>query len=133
MFKCLTSWVCIPALTLLGCYVKSGFIYYFFKLFIYYYFKLLLLFFILTFVFLIYFWPCLTACGILVPWPGIEPRPSALKAPIPNHCNPREFPGRGFKMKVGCILSFFLGISGGLVPEPPWISKSMDAQVSYIK
>ena len=31
-FKCLTSWVCIPALTLLGYYVKSGFIYYYFKL-----------------------------------------------------------------------------------------------------
>ena len=28
------------------------------------------------------------ACGILVPRPGIEPRPLAVKAPGPNHWNP---------------------------------------------
>ena len=25
------------------------------------------------------FWPCYIACGILVPWPGIEPTPPALE------------------------------------------------------
>ena len=32
------------------------------------------------------------AYRILVPWPGIEPGPSAVKAPSPNHWTAREFP-----------------------------------------
>ena len=32
-----------------------------------------------------FFWPHLTACGILVPWPGIKPRPPALGAWSLNH------------------------------------------------
>ena len=32
------------------------------------------------------------ACGILVPWPGIEPGPSAVKAQSPSHWSAREFP-----------------------------------------
>ena len=32
------------------------------------------------------FWLCRAACGMLVPWPGIEPTPSAVRAPSPNHC-----------------------------------------------
>ena len=39
-----------------------------------------------------FFWPCQAACGILVPRPGIEPGPSAVKAPCPNHWTTREFP-----------------------------------------
>ena len=31
------------------------------------------------------------ACGILVPQPGIEPAPLALKARSPNHWTAREF------------------------------------------
>ena len=31
------------------------------------------------------------ACGILVPWLGIEPRPSAVRAWHPNHWTTREF------------------------------------------
>ena len=30
---------------------------------------------IYIFLFVCFFWPCCAACGILVPWPGIEPRP----------------------------------------------------------
>ena len=26
------------------------------------------------------YWPCLAACGILVPWPGMEPMPFAVEA-----------------------------------------------------
>ena len=37
-----------------------------------------------------YFWPC--HCGILIPWPGIEPMPSAVKVQNPNHWTAREFP-----------------------------------------
>ena len=33
-----------------------------------------------------------TTCGILVPQPGIEPAPTAVKAPSPNHWTAREFP-----------------------------------------
>ena len=38
-----------------------------------------------------FFWLCDTACRILVPQPGIEPRPLAVKAPGPNHWTAREF------------------------------------------
>ena len=41
---------------------------------------------------LYFFWPNYAACGILVPQPGIEPRPSAVKAQSPNHWTAREFP-----------------------------------------
>ena len=33
-------------------------------------------------------WPCHTACRILVPQPGNEPVPKAVKAQSPNHCQP---------------------------------------------
>ena len=38
------------------------------------------------------FWAHHTACGILVPQPGIEPRPFGMKAQSPNHWTAREFP-----------------------------------------
>ena len=39
------------------------------------------------------YWPChVVACGILVPQPGIEPKPSTMKSPSPNHWRAREFP-----------------------------------------
>ena len=34
------------------------------------------------------------ACGILVPHPGIEPGPLAVKAPSPNNWTTREFPSK---------------------------------------
>ena len=37
-------------------------------------------------------WPLCVACRILVPPPGIEPAPSEVKAPSPNHWTTREFP-----------------------------------------
>ena len=39
-----------------------------------------------------FFWLNYGACGILVPQPGIEPRPSTVRVPTPNHWNAREFP-----------------------------------------
>ena len=39
-----------------------------------------------------FFWPCRVACGILVPRPGIELGPSAVKTQSPNHWTSREFP-----------------------------------------
>ena len=38
------------------------------------------------------FWSCLETCGILVPWPRIEPATSALKVQILNHWITREDP-----------------------------------------
>ena len=35
--------------------------------------------------------------GILVPRPGLEPTPSAVKLPTPNHWTAREFPLQNFK------------------------------------
>ena len=39
-----------------------------------------------------FFWLSHEACGILVPWPGIEPGPPAVEAQSPNHWTSREFP-----------------------------------------
>ena len=43
-----------------------------------------------------FFWPCHVACGILVPGPGTEPVPSAVKVQSPNHRTDREFPRKNF-------------------------------------
>ena len=40
-----------------------------------------------------FFLPRCTACGILVPRPGIEPGPLAVRAWSPNHWTARVFPG----------------------------------------
>ena len=42
--------------------------------------------------YLFIFWPCYTACGILVLQAGIEPVPPAVEAQSPNHWIAREFP-----------------------------------------
>ena len=41
---------------------------------------------------LLFFWPHRVACGILVPQPGIELRPLAVRARSPNHWTTRDFP-----------------------------------------
>ena len=48
-----------------------------------------------------FFPPRHVACGILVPRPGIEPGPSAVKAQNPNHWTTREFP------QIICFLFFW--------------------------
>ena len=53
------------------------------------------------------------ACGILVPGPGIEPGPSTVRAPSPNHWTAREVPGLSFficKMGVTIIFTPYLNI-----------------------
>ena len=44
------------------------------------------------FIFYFCFWPHCVARGILLPRPGIEPGPSAVKAQSPNHWTAREVP-----------------------------------------
>ena len=52
-----------------------------------------LYFFIFYFIlFLKIFWPRHTTCGILVPWPRIEPGRLAVKVQSPNHWTAKEFP-----------------------------------------
>ena len=46
------------------------------KLYFGIYAALSVLIFIGLFVFFFFFWPYREACGILIPWPGIEPQPS---------------------------------------------------------
>ena len=43
------------------------------------------------------FWLCSEAYGILVPQPGTELGPTAVKAQSPNHWIAREFPRSDFK------------------------------------
>ena len=45
----------------------------------------------LAFVFFFFFFGC-TAYGLLLPLPGIEPGPSAVRVPSPNHWIARESP-----------------------------------------
>ena len=47
------------------------------------------------------FWPRRMACRILVPQPGIEPRPLAVRACSPNHWTTREFPWKVFLKPEG--------------------------------
>ena len=49
-----------------------------------------------TFMFLFIFWLYAVMCRVLVPWPGTEPSPVAVKAAVkvsrPNHWSARELP-----------------------------------------
>ena len=45
-----------------------------------------------SFFFFLIFWPRYTACGILVPWPGMEPAPREVAAQSLNHWTAREVP-----------------------------------------
>ena len=44
--------------------------------------------------FFFFFWPCCAACGIIIPWPGIEPMPPAMAMQSLNHWTAREVPER---------------------------------------
>ena len=101
------------------------FIFYFYYLFI---FNFIYLFIYFYFIYL-YFGPCLAAYGILVPWPGIEPMPSALRAQSLNHWTDREVPiiqflinqwkPSDFKCSIfQCQLFLYHSIKGVTVSEP---------------
>ena len=45
---------------------------------------------IYIYILLLLFWPSHAAYGILVPQPGIEPGPSAVRAWSPNHWNSQQ-------------------------------------------
>ena len=48
-----------------------------------------------------FFLPCCVTCGVLVPWSGIEPGPSAVRVEGPNHWTSREFSRWGFSLVIG--------------------------------
>ena len=75
------------------------------------------------FFFLSFFWLCCMACIILVPWPGIEPRPLAVKAWGSNHWTTREFPLLCFNEKwyletAVCALGVLIATSLVIVFRP---------------
>ena len=66
----------------------------------------------------LFYWPCCKACRILVPWLGIKPMPSAVKAQTPNHCTTRKLPNASCKLELffpttssSFMLSRFLNVS----------------------
>ena len=48
------------------------------------------------------------ACGILVPWSGIKPEPSAVKVQSPNHWTTREFPYCAFLHRTKWVIDLLL-------------------------
>ena len=58
-----------------------------------------------------FFWLCCAACGILVPWPGIEPTSPAVEAWSLNRWTAREAPNSG------CICRFLYCRFSHLVPS----------------
>ena len=82
--SCMRRWDHEPKLCLVLCCIPKA--------------KLKILFFKLQFPFLflkliiITFWPCHMACGILLPWLGIEPKSPALEAQTLNHWTSGEVP-----------------------------------------
>ena len=64
-----------------------------------------------------FFWPCHMACGILVPQPGIELRPSKVRAQSLNHWTTRQFLGymsfdaQNFTVFVKPNLSIFFSVA----------------------
>ena len=51
------------------------------------------------FYFYLFIWPCLGACGILVPWPGIIPTPPAVEVWSLNQWTSREVPAPILKIR----------------------------------
>ena len=68
---------------------------------------------LVTYLFSI-FWPCCMACGILVPWPGIEPMSPAVEAWSLNNWTTREVPSPPFYWRNWArYLSIAIGLMTG--------------------
>ena len=82
----------------------------------------------LIFVFFVclFVWPWLMACGILVPWPGIEPASAAVEAQTLNHWTARKVPSFFimFRLQQRLSYSFLLRtfFSQFLYPTLSWRS-----------
>ena len=71
----------------------------------------------------LFFWPCHAASIILVPWPGTEPVPLAVKAQSSNHWTTRELPASlSYIFNMLGVFFFYLNhisMDQGFCP-PPW-------------
>ena len=89
LYCCLSGNVLISLSFLKGSF--SGYIVLMWQLFFFLTFKYAIPVYSDRHIFLSFFFGC-TACGIIVPRPGIEPGPSAVRAQSPNPWTTREFP-----------------------------------------
>ena len=65
-------------------------------------------------------WPSCTTYGILVPWTGIKPKPSAMKLRTPNQWTSRKFPFATLLMRI-----LFEASSVSIVGRPKCSRKSV--------
>ena len=75
-------------------------------------------------LFFFFFWPCRTACGILVPQPGIKPMPPAVEAWSLNHWTAREVP------VLHSLLPFLFSFWKKVQMLPRYKSNSLQAFIS---
>lgn len=80
------------------------------------------------FVFCLFFWPCWKVYGILVLWPGIEPKTMAVKVPSFHHWAAREFPSLCFFFSCNIFDWFLYQCSISLIE---WIGKCSLASVLW--
>ena len=73
---------------------------------------------------IIIIWLCSESCVILVPWPGMEPAPSALEAWSLNHWTAREV-SQNLLFVVFLILSILPCVRGYLVVVLIYISQRL--------
>ena len=63
-----------------------------------------------TFNFFFFFWLHHSVCGVLVPWPGIEPTPPEVEVQNLNHWITREMPTFNFTFHEALMKQFTLFI-----------------------
>ena len=73
-----------------------------------------LYYFFFFFFFFLIFWPCLAACRILLPRPGMEPTPPAVEGRSLNHWTTREVPRHLYFFPCVC-LAFISHATGILI------------------
>ena len=80
--------------------------------------------------FILFFWPCCTACRILVPWPGLKPSPPAVEARRLNHWTAREVPVSPFF--ITCWLLIMEGKDLVLLFSPSHVLKSTRLSIANV-
>ena len=82
--------------------------------------------------FFFFFLPRCMACGTLVPRPGIEPAPLAVKAWSPNHWTAREFTSDSFYIRCQTLWILHLGAEFLCIPLNIF-GFSVGMQLSYLE
>ena len=75
-------------------------------------------------LFFVFFWPWHMACGILVPWPGIEPASPAVEAQTLNHWTTSKVPSFFILFDFSSIYHTpsFSGLSSSVSVTVCWVS-----------